>query len=101
MQLYDEDIPTSSGCLVRPKPTRISSPNFWGVAGDIGGRHIAALFAVINSIGALGAAGAQLLFGYVPGSEWGHAFAACGGLLAVGTACGALVDSRQPMRDLA
>ncbi len=74
---------------------------YWGVAGDIGGRHIAALFAVINSIGALGAAGAQLLFGYVPRSEWGHAFAACGGLLAVGTACWALVDSRLPVRDLA
>jgi MFS transporter, ACS family, glucarate transporter len=72
---------------------------YWGVAGDIGGRHIGALFAVINSIGQFGAAAAQALFGCIPRSEWGHAFGACGLLLIAGAFCWSQVDGRRTLSD--
>jgi hypothetical protein len=71
---------------------------YWGAAGDVGGKHIGSLFAVINSIGQFGAAGAQVLFGWIPKSEWGHAFGGCGLLLTVGAGCWALVDSRKRLK---
>lgn len=71
---------------------------YWGVAGDVGGRHIGSLFAVINSIGQFGAATSQAVFGWIPRSDWGHAFGACGVLLAVGALCWAMVDGRKALK---
>jgi sugar phosphate permease len=72
---------------------------YWGAAADIGGRHVAALFAAVNSIGAFGGGAAQVLFGFVPREKWETCFGVCGVLLAFGAICWSLVDARQPMRE--
>jgi sugar phosphate permease len=71
---------------------------WWSVAADVGGRHIGAFFATINSIGVFGAALAQTAFGYVPRAQWQYAFAFCGIPLAIGALCWALIDTRSPPR---
>lgn len=68
---------------------------YWGVAADIGGQHVAALFAVINSLGVVGAAGGQLALGYIPQEYWQQAFGGCGALLGIGALCWACVDARR------
>ena len=71
----------------------------WGAGISAAGTF--ALFAVINSIGQFGAAGAQALFGCIPRSEWGHAFGVCGLLLVVGAFCWSQVDGRKTLGDAA
>src|SRR5439155_12512494 len=39
--------------------------SWWGASGDISGRHTAALFGLMNSMGVIGGAGAQLFFGWM------------------------------------
>lgn len=69
---------------------------YWGVAADIGGRHMAAMFGLINSCGVIGAAGGQIAFGYIPQTYWQQAFGGCGIFLAIGALCWAGVDARRP-----
>jgi sugar phosphate permease len=38
---------------------------WWGAAGDISGRHTATLFGLMNSMGVIGGAGAQIFFGWM------------------------------------
>ncbi len=70
---------------------------YWGVAADIGGAHVGSLFAVINSLGVVGAAGGQLALGYIPQEYWQQAYGGCGVLLGVGALCWACVDARRPL----
>jgi MFS family permease len=95
--LWNAPVPTSYCYALACFGIHTHAGAYWGVAGDIGGRHIGALFAVINSIGQFGAAGAQAIFGFVPRSEWGTAFGACGFLLVVGAFCWSQVDGRKTL----
>ena len=67
---------------------------WWGVAADIGGGNVGSLFAMINSIGALGAAVALKGFGEIDRAYWGATFGWCGLILALGAACWLCVDNR-------
>ena len=59
------------------------------------GRHVAAVFGVINSMGALGGAVSQLLFGSLPRTNWDQAFYVASGLLLLGALCWSQVDARR------
>jgi MFS family permease len=97
--LADEPILTSVCFAVAYFGIHAHAGAYWGVAGDVGGKHIGSLFAVINSIGQFGAAGSQAIFGWIPRWAWGHAFGGCGLLLAIGTICWALVDARKRLSE--
>jgi ACS family glucarate transporter-like MFS transporter len=71
---------------------------WWGANSAIGGRHSGATFAVVNSLGVLAGAAAQLGFGSVPREWWGTAFVVAGGLLAGGAVCWALTDPRRAVK---
>jgi MFS transporter, ACS family, glucarate transporter len=68
---------------------------WWGANTAIGGRHSGATFAVINSIGVLAGAAAQLGFGFLDEELWSRAFVGAGLLLACGATCWSLVDPRR------
>ena len=70
---------------------------WWGANSEMSGRHTAAVFGVINSVGALVAAGAQVGFGFVPRESWNAAFLVSAGLLMAGSACWFFVDVRKPV----
>ena len=68
---------------------------WWGVNSAISGRHTAAVFGVINSMGALGGAVAQLAFGSLNRESWDAAFYVAGALLLLGAICWSRVDARR------
>lgn len=68
---------------------------WWGMNSAISGRHVAAVFGVINSLGALGGACSQLLFGSLPRESWEQAFYVASALLFVGALCWSQVDARR------
>ena len=67
---------------------------WWGVVADLSGRHLGALFGLMNSMGLLGAITSQVFlghfvdwldkFGYVGRAQWDPAFYIYGGLLLLG-----------------
>ena len=68
---------------------------WWGLNSAISGRHVAAVFGVINSMGALGGAVSQILFGSLPRANWDQAFYVASGLLLLGALCWSQVDARR------
>lgn len=72
---------------------------WWGANSAIGGKHMGATFAMINSMGVFGAALAQLGFGYLPPERWTLAFVAAGAFLAIGAICWSQVDPRRKVFD--
>lgn len=70
------------------------NPIWWACAAEVGGRHIGALFGLMNSMGVVGAIGSQLFFGafqdwragagYVGRAQWDPAFIVPVVLLLVG-----------------
>jgi nitrate/nitrite transporter NarK len=68
---------------------------WWGMNSAISGRHIAAVFGVINSMGALGGAVSQVVFGSLPRTSWDQAFYVAAGLLLLGALCWSQVDARR------
>ena len=71
--------------------------SWWGANSAMSAPHTAAVFGVINSVGVLAAASAQIAFGKVPREDWNTAFLVSGGLLAFGAICWFLVDVRKPV----
>lgn len=68
---------------------------WWTANSNISGRHVSAIFGLMNSMGVLGGAACQIAFGYLPRIQWPQAFFVSAIILAVGTVCWAFVDPRQ------
>ena len=82
-------------------------PAWWGAVTDLSGRHIGALFGLMNSLGGLGGISSQLFVGryadimkshgHVGRAQWDSIFYVYAGVLALG-ACGwMMVNSEQSM----
>ena len=82
--------------------------SWWGAVTDISGRHLGALFGLMNSIGGVGALVSQLFVGqfadwmekrgYQGRAQWDPMFYVYAGVLLIG-ACGwLLVDSTKTVR---
>jgi len=69
--------------------------SWWGANSEMSGHHSAAVFGVINSMGVLAAAVAQVAFGQVSREYWWAAFLASSGFLALGSICWFCVDVRR------
>jgi hypothetical protein len=81
--------------------------SWWGAVTAISGRHLGALFGLLNSLGGVGAMSSQLFLGwfadrmaglgYTGRDQWDPAFSIYGGILLLG-ACGwLLIDSTRPV----
>lgn len=82
--------------------------SWWGAVTDISGRHLAAMFGLMNSIGGLGAMASQLFVGYFADwqksrglsgrLQWDPIFYVYAGVLFVGAIGWLLIDSTRPIR---
>ena len=68
---------------------------WWTANSSISGRHVSALFGLMNSMGVLGGATSQIAFGYLPRSQWPQAFLVGAAILATGMLCWVFVDPRK------
>lgn len=78
---------------------------WWGVVTEISGKHLGALFGLMNSLGVPGALISTTFLGrfadelgsrgYVGREQWDPAFFLCGGILLVGACCYLRVDCRR------
>jgi MFS family permease len=76
---------------------------WWSSASEIGGRHLGALFGLLNMMGVPGAMASQFFFGawadwrqaqgFTGRAQWDPAFFAYAGLLLIGAACWQFVDT--------
>jgi hypothetical protein len=76
--------------------------NWWAVTTEISGRHLGAMFGLMNSLGVPGAMGAQLFFGwyadrraalgFLGRAQFDPAFYVYGGVLLIGACCWLCVD---------
>ena len=95
-------------CQISPRPVRLRSrrgadgplgflvalPAWWATMGDVGGRHLGALFGVCNMIGLAGGAVSQIFLGafadhmkdlgYEGRAQWDPAFSIYGAVLMAG-----------------
>ncbi len=82
-------------------------PNWWGAVADVSGRHLGALFGLMNSIGGLGAIASQLFLGvfvdwmkergFVGRAQWDPAFYLYAGILMVGAFGWLWIDVTRPV----
>jgi ACS family glucarate transporter-like MFS transporter len=80
---------------------------WWGVVSDLSGRHLGALFGLMNSMGLLGAMSSQVFlghfvdwlgtFGYIGRAQWDPAFYIYGGLLLLGAVGWLVVDPERSL----
>jgi sugar phosphate permease len=80
---------------------------WWAAMGDVGGRHLGALFGLCNMIGLSGGAVSQVFLGqftdhmkglgYEGRAQWDPAFALYGGVLVVGGLLWLFVNPRRPV----
>lgn len=80
---------------------------WWGVVTEISGKHLGALFGLMNSMGVPGAVSSQLLLGrfvdwladegYEARQQWDPAFYLYGGVLILGGLCWLWVDPYRPV----
>jgi len=78
---------------------------WWGAVTDLSGRHLGALFGLMNSLGGIGAISSQLFigpytkwmesFGYVGRAQWDSIFYVYSGVLLIGATGWLFVDSSQ------
>jgi len=78
---------------------------WWGVTTEISGKHLGALFGLMNSLGVPGALISTTFLGrfadelgsrgYVGREQWDPAFLICGGILLIGASCYLRVDCRR------
>lgn len=82
-------------------------PNWWGAVAEVSGRHLGALFGLMNSIGGLGAIASQLFLGrfvdwmgglgFVGRQQWDPAFYLYEAILLVGAFGWLWIDVTQPV----
>jgi MFS family permease len=80
-------------------------PTWWTCATEVGGRHLGALFGLMNGMGVVGAMGSQFFFGafadwrgrlgYDGRERWDPAFGACLAALVVAAACWGFVNTER------
>jgi ACS family glucarate transporter-like MFS transporter len=80
---------------------------WWGIVTEISGRHVGALFGLLNSMGVPGAVTSQLFFGrfadvmaergYTGRDQWDPAFLVCAGVLLTGAVGWLCVDATRPL----
>lgn len=76
---------------------------WWGVVTEISGKHLGALFGLMNSLGLPGAFGSQLFLGwfvdwlqdlgYTGRDQWDPAFYVYGSILMLGALCWLFIDA--------
>ena len=81
--------------------------SWWGAVTDISGRHLGALFGLLNSLGGVGAIASQLFLGsfadrmgalgYTGRDQWDPAFYVYAGVLGLGALGWLLIDSTRPI----
>lgn len=89
---------TSVSCLAM----HAQQPVWWSSAIETSGKHVGALFGLMNGIGTIGAMSSQFFFGafsdwrksqgYVDRAQWDPAIVVCSMLLAVGAICWLFTD---------
>jgi hypothetical protein len=77
-------------------------PIWWSSAIETSGKHVGALFGLMNSLGTVGAMASQLFFGaftdwrksqgFLDRAQWDPAIVVCSALLAVGAICWIFTD---------
>jgi len=80
---------------------------WWATVGDIGGRHLGAVFGFGNMIGLAGGLVSQVSLGifvdvmkslgYSGRAQWDPAFYLFGGLLLLGAVCWLFIDAERPL----
>jgi sugar phosphate permease len=90
---------TSLACL----SAQLQIASWWGVIGDISGKHLGALFGLMNSLGVPGAFASQVFLGhltdwlgargYTGRAQWDPAFYAIAWVLLLGAGCWLVVDA--------
>ncbi len=83
--------------------------SWWGVVSDLSGRHLGALFGLMNSMGIMGAICSQVFlghfvdwlatFGYQGRQQWDPAYYIYGGLLLLGAGGWLLIDPHRSLVD--
>ena len=101
-QLFDQPGAAVACAALACYLIHVQLASWWGVVSDLSGRHLGALFGLMNSMGLLGAISSQVFlghfvdwlgtFGYVGRAQWDPAFYIYGGLLLLGAAGWLLVD---------
>lgn len=81
--------------------------SWWGVVAEISGKHVGAVFGLVNSMGVPGAIGSPIFMGaladwlrqkgYSGRAQWDPAFYSYGGVLLFGAACWLLIDATRPI----
>jgi MFS family permease len=81
--------------------------SWWGVVTEISGKHLGAVFGLVNSMGLPGAIGSQLFlgqfvdwlgtFGYRGRAQWDPAFYLYGGVLLLGAVGWLFIDATKPL----
>ncbi len=94
---------TSWACLA----VHLQGASWWGVVTEISGKHLGALFGLMNSLGVPGAVASQLFLGrfvdwlgdrgYVGRAQWDPAFYIYGGVLLAGAVCWLFIDAMRPV----
>jgi MFS family permease len=82
-------------------------PNWWGAVAEVSGRHLGALFGLMNSMGGVGAIASQLFLGrfvdwmgglgYTGRAQWDPAFYLYAGILLVGAFGWLWIDVTRPV----
>jgi MFS transporter, ACS family, glucarate transporter len=94
---------TAWACLA----IHLALPTWWAVVTEISGKHLGALFGLMNSMGLPGALGSPLFLGafvdwlkhlgYSGRSQWDPAFYIYGGVLLVGALLWLFIDATRPV----
>jgi predicted MFS family arabinose efflux permease len=81
----------------------LTIPNWWSCSIEISGRHIGALFGLMNGLGVFGAMGSQFLFGFFADwrkgqgftgrAQWDPAFHIAAGVLCIAAVCWLFIDT--------
>ncbi|MGE0756767.1 MAG: MFS transporter [Pirellulaceae bacterium] len=95
------------GAAFSTAATHLTNPSWWSCATDVSGRHIGALFGLMNGVGVFGAMSSQLLFGnlaewrksqgFEGRAQWDPAFYVVAAVLLVAAVCWLFVDTSRPI----
>jgi MFS family permease len=105
--LHDDLRLTVLWCAVGFFFADIALAAWWAAMGDVGGRHLGALFGFCNMLGLAGGTISQVglgffvdlmkQLGYTGRAQWDPAFYVFGGVLLVGAACWLFIDPERPV----